>query len=122
MIIAIIIHVLLIMYIFSVYYNLNDSKKAEPVAWCIVLYDLGYPPSIKKDNIQLLEKIAMTTSLSSRDMTVLEPQPVAAKDAEIITIRTQDELSVIKTFMDDISIEYINLVYFHQEKDEDKVM
>lgn len=119
--IAVVLHVILIIaYLFAEFYD-NNNTRNNGIVICISLSDPGYPPSITKDTPYLLEKISMTYPSISRDKTVYEPQPIASKDAEILTIRSQDEMNTIRTYMDDISIEYYNLIYYHKEKSEERI-
>jgi TonB family protein len=130
LIVAIIIHAIFIFtYVFGIHSDLlssyNSDKKVR--VWNITLTDLEPPPSTNDDLEQPPEIITKTTVIPLKDMTALDPQPVATRDAEILTTKTQDALDTIKTFVSSqgdtnaLNVEYIGSTDFNHGKIEENI-
>ena len=100
LIIAIIIHVVFISaYLFTLYLEsrANDqSAEDEVVPRIIQLEDLDAPPPAADDEVIPPEVEVPQTIVPLKDLEALIPEPVAKKDAEIITTKTQEALEEIK--------------------------
>ena len=129
LIVAIVIHAVLIFtYVFGVYSDLISSNKSgEKIkVWNITLEDFNTSSTTEDEQIPP-DIITKTTTVPLKDMTALDPEPVATKDSEILTTKTQDALDTIKTFVSSqgdenaLNTEYTGSTDFNTNKIDDKI-
>jgi protein TonB len=100
LIIAVILHVLFISgYTLTVYIeklNAEKNKKEEEAPRIIKLEDLDIPPPTKEDVPPPPDVDVPKTVIPLKDLEALVPEPVAKKEAEVQTIKTQQQLENIK--------------------------
>jgi len=129
LIVAIVIHAVFILtYVFGVYSDLFSSNKSEEniKVWNVTLEDIN-TSSTKEDEQIPPDIISKTTTVPLKDMTALDPEPVATKDSEILTTKTQDALDTIKTFVSSLgdenalNTEYIGSTDFNTNKIDENI-
>lgn len=129
LIVAVVIHAVLIFtYVFGVYSDLVSSNKSEEKikVWNITLEDFNTSSTTEDEQIPP-DVISKTTTVPLKDMTALDPEPVATKDSEILTTKTQDALDTIKTFVSSkgdenaLNTEYTGSTDFNTNKIDDKI-
>ena len=102
LIVAILIHAIFIStYVFATFSDLFSSNKSneERIGRIITISDLEPPPPMTDDVEQPPEVDVKKTLVPLKDMTALDPEPVATQEAEILTTKTQDALDTIRAFV-----------------------
>lgn len=102
LIIAILIHAIFIFsYVFATFTDLISSNKTERerIDRIITISDLEPPPPMTDEVEQPPDVEVKKTVLPLKDMTALDPEPVATQEAEVLTTKTQDALDTIRTFV-----------------------
>lgn len=129
LIVAVVIHAIFIFtYVFGVYSDLISSNKTEEKikVWNVKIEDFNTSSKTEDEQIPP-DIISKTTSVPLKDMTALDPEPVATKDSEILTTKTQDALDTIKTFVSSkgdenaLNTEYTGSTDFNTNKIDDKI-
>lgn len=128
LILAIITHITLIAANYLLIYlkSSDEVKHDTPVQRIInvTLSDLEPPPSLSEEEIPVVK--AEEISAPVKDLSALEPQPVAREKADIQTIKTQKELEEIKTPVSSIGdtgrFTFTGNVRIEEKKIEEKII
>ena len=103
LIVAVLIHAIFIFsYVFATFSDLISSNKTGDEKIndrVITISDLEPPPPMTDDVEQPSDVDVNKMLLPLKDMTALDPEPVATQEAEILTTKTQDALDIIRTFV-----------------------
>lgn len=125
MIVAIVVHIFLICtYLLVNYINARaDEKKNQNQQRIINVTDLEPPPSATDDEEPPPPKIEEPPVAPPKDLTALQPEPVAKEKAQEQTIKTQEELEQIKTPIgsDSGKMQYTGNLKVEEKKIEEKI-